>query len=430
MKSNTLFLIFFIVFTSCSSPGEKKLSEIINLTEGSLKMTIENLEKQKDEFNSEEFKQRYNDLMMGTFKGTRAEEDSIRNGGGKKLTIKSKINKYKDQKGIRFWGSCHMGNISGTAAITIKGKQVTVEYKAMGKSAIEKGSLTDIKSISNAGDSSYTLSGKWIKGSDFRMRLSNHTNNIYVKLYNNHWKYEGTSSPELLESYYKDIVKLLRIDVGVNVGVTVSDKVEGAKEIEEVYDNINDSFELPDSNTIDNPDELIIDLHENIAVMQANVNVRSDETINSEKIIMLNQFDEVEILSKGKEEIINGNRDYWYEIEVGADVKGYVFGHFTSLKEDGKTTKILTYQGCEMGDLFHLMFEGYDFGESNNNLMGYNLCLEDTINGEFTTNELYYNSNFELSINQLITRKYCNYPEDMNICIEKVPTIVGIKLLN
>ena len=162
-----------------------------------------------------------------------------------------------------------------------------------------------------------------------------------------------------------------------------------------------------------------------LAIMQTNVNVRSGESLDSEKITMLSQFDEVEIISRGKEEFIDGKKDYWYKIQVGPDVSGYIFGHFTSLKQEGRLSQILEYQGSEFGDLFHILFGGIDFGDANNNFSGYNLFDEN----DFTPNEEFIGRKFEVLTNNLIARKYCNYPENTDICIEEIPTIVSLKLL-
>lgn len=67
-------------------------------------------------------------------------------------------------------------------------------------------------------------------------------------------------------------------------------------------------------------------------ILQTNLNVRSQESINSTKVIMLNQYDTVQVISKGREDIIEGHQDYWYKIVLDDNSTGYVFGYYTDLK--------------------------------------------------------------------------------------------------
>ena len=69
-----------------------------------------------------------------------------------------------------------------------------------------------------------------------------------------------------------------------------------------------------------------------ILIVQTNLNVRVGEDVNSDKLIMLNQYDTVQVISKGIEDIIDGNSDFWYQIKINDNLTGYVFGHYTNLK--------------------------------------------------------------------------------------------------
>lgn len=165
--------------------------------------------------------------------------------------------------------------------------------------------------------------------------------------------------------------------------------------------------------------------------VQKNVNVRASENTSSEILVLLKQFEEVNVLSRGKKDVINGITDYWYKVSYERGKSGYVFGEYTSLKLSGQKKITASFTECVMGDLFHLMFGDYDFGEGNNNLMGYELCITDS-NSDFEeeiANPKYKGKKFELIINDLVSKTYCDPPDNYDICIKNVPTIVSIKLL-
>lgn len=168
-----------------------------------------------------------------------------------------------------------------------------------------------------------------------------------------------------------------------------------------------------------------------LMVIQKNVNVRASESTTSEILVLLKQFDEVNVLSRGKKDVINGITDYWYKISYERGKAGYVFGEYTSLKLSGQKIIAVSFTDCVMGDLFHLMFDDYDFGEGKNNLMGYELCITDP-NSDFDdeiANPKYIGKKFELVINDLVSKTYCDPPDNYDICIKNVPTIVSIKMM-
>ncbi len=179
-----------------------------------------------------------------------------------------------------------------------------------------------------------------------------------------------------------------------------------------------------------NPSTTLIPLSD-IMVMQKNVNVRASESTSSEIVILLKQFDEVKVLRKGKKDLINNITDYWYKIAYEQGKTGYVFGAYTSLKLSGQKTIVVPFTECAMGDLFHLQFGEYNFGNGNNNLMGYELCITDP-DSDFedeTANPIYIGKLFELVINELVNKVYCDPPMSYDLCIKNVPTIISIKLV-
>ncbi|MDC0249386.1 SH3 domain-containing protein [Flavobacteriales bacterium] len=93
-----------------------------------------------------------------------------------------------------------------------------------------------------------------------------------------------------------------------------------------IQEEINLDSSIDTSRNINTTDDL------KYLILQTNLNVRSQESINSTKVIMLNQYDTVQVISKGKEDIIEGHQDYWYKIVLDDNSTGYVFGYYTDLR--------------------------------------------------------------------------------------------------
>jgi len=97
-----------------------------------------------------------------------------------------------------------------------------------------------------------------------------------------------------------------------------------------------ESTDLDEENNIIETDPI------EILIVQKNLNVRVGEDVNSDKLIMLNQYDTVQVISKGIEDIIDGNSDFWYQIKINDNLTGYVFGHYTNLKmQEGEVFGII-----------------------------------------------------------------------------------------
>jgi uncharacterized protein YgiM (DUF1202 family) len=173
-----------------------------------------------------------------------------------------------------------------------------------------------------------------------------------------------------------------------------------------------------------------------IIIAQKNLNIRDRESTDGNKLGLLKQMEEVKVIQRGKKDIIDGIEDYWYQVSYAGKV-GYVFGHYTNLKLQGRKTVLLPYSGCGFGDLFHLIFEDMnqnsantiDFGFGKNNYSGFELCLEDS-EGFNYPNPQYVGKYFKITYNDLFARTYCNAPIDYSICVKPVKTIVKLELAN
>jgi len=156
-------------------------------------------------------------------------------------------------------------------------------------------------------------------------------------------------------------------------------------------------------------------------VIQTNMNVRSGESTDSKIVTKLKQFDELDFISRGKQDLIENHKDYWYKVRTENGKEGYVFGHYTSLKQEGQKRISRKFTDCYFGDFYHLEFEDMDFGYGINQMGGYELCIDDSPNPK------YLEKLFEITYNSLVAKTYCD--ESMSeICVRNVPTIISIKL--
>ncbi len=88
-----------------------------------------------------------------------------------------------------------------------------------------------------------------------------------------------------------------------------------------------------------------------------------------------------------------------------------------------------TYEGCEMGDYFHLLFKDangndLDFGNAKNNLSEIKLYDEET----FQANPDYLHKTFELTLDSVLTEYNC-CNGTMDLVKNRIPTIIKIKLI-
>lgn len=63
-------------------------------------------------------------------------------------------------------------------------------------------------------------------------------------------------------------------------------------------------------------------------IIQSDVVVRQEESILSKRITVLKQLDEVNVLRKGKKEVIEGIEDHWYKVGYKKGQSGWVFGYY------------------------------------------------------------------------------------------------------
>ncbi len=168
---------------------------------------------------------------------------------------------------------------------------------------------------------------------------------------------------------------------------------------------------------------------------QKNLNVRSTPSVDGAKLELIPQFDQVTLVERGPKDFVDGKEDYWYKVEYNGNY-GYVFGHYTNFKLEGLRTITLPFMDCSMGDLYHIVFgtgdpgdPGYfDFGDGNNDLSGYDLCVEDP-EGNTTGNPQYIGKQFKITYNDLLAKVYCDFPDEMPNCIRPVKTIVSLELI-
>jgi hypothetical protein len=73
-----------------------------------------------------------------------------------------------------------------------------------------------------------------------------------------------------------------------------------------------------------------------------NVNIRSNPSITATVVAKVENYTDFIVIEKGVKEKINGNSDFWYNVKNN-EVEGWVFGHFTSLRQAGRKTLVLKY---------------------------------------------------------------------------------------
>jgi hypothetical protein len=164
--------------------------------------------------------------------------------------------------------------------------------------------------------------------------------------------------------------------------------------------------------------------------------VLRNKPINSANIVLeLIEFDEIKILQKGKEDTIDNQKDFWYQVKTKKNIIGWVFGADTSLKQSGQITAFLSFENYDFGDLEHYIFIDkknkitLDFGQGNNNFGAFDFIFLNEEQEEYTGNPKYMGKEFKVTYNNLIAKVYCDYPIDTNICIKQVPTIIQIQII-
>lgn len=72
------------------------------------------------------------------------------------------------------------------------------------------------------------------------------------------------------------------------------------------------------------------------------VNIRSNPSSTATIVTKVEKFTDFNVIEKGPKESIKGNTDYWYKVK-NSEYEGWVFGHYTSLKQAGRKTLVLKY---------------------------------------------------------------------------------------
>ena len=152
------------------------------------------------------------------------------------------------------------------------------------------------------------------------------------------------------------------------------------------------------------------------------VNVRAQPSLTGAILKKAKRLDVFILTSRDKQETIDGVTDYWYKVKTET-TPGYVFGHLTSLKQQGRISETLTFEGCDMGDYPHISMGQHDFGLGENHLGKLDLCAVDN-NGE----SIYKGNQFRVVSNQVLTHTYCG-GGSMDLCDVIMDSIIEIELM-
>jgi len=182
--------------------------------------------------------------------------------------------------------------------------------------------------------------------------------------------------------------------------------------------------------TIKDNSTLIIDLE----IVQNTVYLKNKASISSEKLVLINQFEKVKILLKGKKEIISNQEDFWYKVKLQNKISEWIFGTDLNLKQTGQKTQIFEFVNYNFDDLEHIFFKNIenntkiDFGQGYNNLCGFNFNFENTEYEEYIGYPKYIGKKFKITYNNLISDKLCAFPESyQGKCIIPTPSIIKIE---
>jgi hypothetical protein len=127
--------------------------------------------------------------------------------------------------GNTFNGACTVGNAFGSASINFNGEKVSVNYSAMGYTAIESGFLENLVMEDNGENNTYRITGNWNNqdAGDGHFRLgvfgAEEPNTIYVAIEGSNWSYYD--SKKLSDEDFNKIITIL--------GKTVSGPTVAAK---------------------------------------------------------------------------------------------------------------------------------------------------------------------------------------------------------
>lgn len=165
-----------------------------------------------------------------------------------------------------------------------------------------------------------------------------------------------------------------------------------------------------------------------LSIQGNSINIYQKPNPNSKVLLKLNKMERCAVLKIGDKETVAGKEDYWYKVKYSSKT-GWVFGAFTSLRQEGRKSIKATFKDCFAGDVGHLLFtdnEGFewDFGQGPNNLSKFEFCIDPEQLGEGEPNPKYLGKVF--SITYTINKEPAYLESDGII---DCPTIIEIKLL-
>jgi len=140
------------------------------------------------------------------------------------------------------------------------------------------------------------------------------------------------------------------------------------------------------------------------------INIRQEANVNSRVVLKLNTTDRCDVLSIGNKETVSGKEDYWYKVKYQSKI-GWVFGAFTSFRQEGRETITATFKDCFSGDIGHLIFvdtngKEWDFGQGPWNLGEYKFCIDPEELGEAEPNPKYVGKEFKIIYNVIKEAAY------------------------
>ncbi|MBN1532473.1 MAG: SH3 domain-containing protein [Spirochaetes bacterium] len=183
----------------------------------------------------------------------------------------------------------------------------------------------------------------------------------------------------------------------------------------------------------------------NLDIQGNSVNVRANADVKTAVVKRMNTGDVAEVIEKGKEETIGGKRDYWYRIKFydgSASKTGWVFGAFTSLKQEGRKRLTMVFEGCtaDSNNFSHKLFrelsgKKWDFSDTGHNFGAYELCIaavdKDGNPSEAGAKE-YVGKRFEVVLNDLLVTPSCMWEPE--VCKREMkaytrPSVIYLRLI-
>jgi hypothetical protein len=150
-----------------------------------------------------------------------------------------------------------------------------------------------------------------------------------------------------------------------------------------------------------------------------NVNIRAEADAKSAVLEKANYREAFQVIERGKAEAIGGKEDYWYKVQLlhvdpNAPKSGWIFGAFTSLRQEGRKKLVMTFEGCtsDYNGFVHRHFKEqsgkkWDIYDQGHNFIDYELCA--TIKGSDNQegDKRYVGKRFEVVMNDIIDPPFC-----------------------